>query len=160
MTSPPNSPAAFRRHDHAQCVETALAAADAACAAKGKRMTPVRRRTLEILLEAHEALGAYAVLDRLAAEGFGAQPPVAYRALGFLVDQGLAHRIARLNAYVACAHPAGDHVPAFLICRGCGTVAETESTRALAGPAREAGFLIEDSVIEAEGLCPACRGNA
>jgi hypothetical protein len=63
--------------------------------ARGVRLTPVRRRVLEILLEEHKAMGAYDVLTRLAAEGFGNQPPVAYRALEFLEDQGFAHRIRR-----------------------------------------------------------------
>ena len=91
---------------------------------KGVRLTPVRRRVLEILLEEHRALGAYDVLQRLAAEGFGNQPPVAYRALDFLVEQGLAHRIRRLNAFTACMHPGEAHAPAFLICRACDAVAE------------------------------------
>ena len=96
---------AFDRHDHRACVREAICAAEAACAAAGERLTPLRRRTLEILLESHSALGAYDVLARLEAEGFGSKPPVAYRALGFLVDNGFAHRIEGLSAYVACARP-------------------------------------------------------
>ena len=45
-------------------------------------------------------------VDRLAAEGFGHQPPVAYRALAFLTEHGLAHRIRRLNAFAACDRTA------------------------------------------------------
>ncbi len=92
---------AFDRHDHRACVSGALAAAEATCAEAGERLTPLRRRTLEILLESHSALGAYEVLARLEAEGFGSKPPVAYRALNFLVDQGFAHRIEGLSAFVA-----------------------------------------------------------
>ncbi|MTD99740.1 transcriptional repressor [Paracoccus sp. YIM 132242] len=128
-------------------------------AEQGGRMTPVRRRTLEILLESHRAMGAYEVLDRLAAEGFGHQPPVAYRALEFLVDHGLAHRLQRLNAFAACLHPGHDHAPAFLICRTCGTLAELPAApvrSALADLAAETGFAVERVTIEALGLCPAC----
>lgn len=150
----PNS--TFGSHDHAKCISSALSAADAACAAADLRLTPVRRRTLEILLEAHEALGAYDVLARLDAEGFGSKPPVAYRALSFLVDAGLAHRIERLNAFVACAKPGSDHAPAFMICNRCGTVAEGDAGAALQTPAAAAGFKIENAVLEAEGVCPAC----
>ena len=102
---------AFAAHDHAHCAHDALSRAEAVTQASGARMTPVRRRVLEILLEQHKALGAYDVLARLATEGFGNQPPVAYRALEFLVDQGLAHRIQRLNAFTACVHPGEDHAP-------------------------------------------------
>ena len=152
----------FSSHDHAGCISTALSAAEAQCAARKMQLTPVRRRTLEILLEAHAALGAYDVLARLDADGFGSKPPVAYRALAFLVEQGLAHRIERLNAFVACAHAGANHDPAFLICRGCGTVAEAETVPggALSRAAAAAGFLIEQTVIEVEGLCPACQKEA
>ncbi len=136
---------------------TALRVADEACVARGLRMTPVRRRVLEILLEAHTAMGAYDVLDRLAGEGLGDKPPVAYRALAFLVEQGFVHRIERLNAFVACAHPGDAHAPAFLICRGCGSVAEDAAGDVMARSAEAAGFLIEQRVVEIEGLCPECR---
>ena len=154
---------AFADHDHAHCAHGALERAEALTRSTGARMTPVRRRVLEILLEEHKALGAYDVLARLATEGFGNQPPVAYRALEFLVDQGLAHRIQRLNAFTACIHPGKDHAPAFLICRTCHMVAEAAATAARASldaEAARAGFQIERSTIEALGLCPNCRGTA
>lgn len=154
---------AFAQHDHSHCATDAMVRADAVIAARGLRLTPVRRRTLEILLEAHRALGAYDVLTRLAAEGYGNQPPVAYRALEFLEDQGLAHRIRRLNAFTACMHPGETHAPAFLICRACNAIAEAAAPpvlTALEAAAAHTGFVIERSNIEALGLCPACQGAA
>lgn len=149
---------AFARHDHGVCIRAALAAADAACAARKVQLTAVRRRVLEILLESHAALGAYDVLARLDAEGLGSKPPVAYRALGFLVDQGFVHRIERLNAFIACAHPGAAHDPAFMICRACGLVAEARTAdQSLSQTAADSGFRVEQTVIEAEGLCPACQ---
>ncbi|MDP3262601.1 MAG: Fur family transcriptional regulator [Tabrizicola sp.] len=159
-TPEPNADLAFAHHDHTHCATGALTRAEAICAEAGARMTPVRRRVLEILLEEHRALGAYDVLNRLAAEGFGNQPPVVYRALDFLVDQGLAHRIQRLNAFTACMHPGEAHQPVFLICRTCSTVAEAEAApvrKALDVAAKGLGFAIEGSTVEAIGLCPACR---
>ncbi|MFM2365765.1 MAG: hypothetical protein RIR95_372 [Pseudomonadota bacterium] len=152
---------AFAPHDHAHCASDALARAEALTASRGLRLTPVRKRTLEILLEAHRALGAYDVLTRLAADGFGSQPPVAYRALEFLQEQGFAHRIRRLNAFCACMHPGENHSPAFLICRVCQTVAEAPASAlsvALQGAAQSMGFTVERSTIEALGLCPSCQG--
>ena len=145
---------AFSPHDHGRCVASGLARADATCRAMGRDLTPVRRRTLEILLEAHEAMGAYDVLARLAEDGLGKQPPVAYRALAFLTEAGLAHRVEKLNAYVACTHSGQSHDPAFLICRDCGRVAEAEAGRPVAEPG---GFAVERTVIEAVGLCPECQ---
>ena len=106
---------------------------------------------------------AYELLDRLRGAGLGGQPPVAYRALDFLVENGFAHRIERLGAYIACTRAAEPHPAAFMICRLCRQVAET----ALLGPAPEidaraeaAGFVVERIVIEAEGLCARCQDGA
>ena len=170
MTPPVQNPAdtsitqtpapAFAAHDHSHCTADALSRAEAVTTAAGLRLTPVRRRVLEILLEEHRALGAYDVLARLATEGYGNQPPVVYRALEFLVEHGLAHRIQRLNAFTACTHPGEAHAPAFLICRHCSTVAEAEAAparAALDSAAAALGFVIERTTIEALGLCPKCR---
>ncbi|MCB1340809.1 MAG: transcriptional repressor [Pseudooceanicola sp.] len=153
----------FDRHDHTACIAEAMQTAEDMCARDKLQFTPVRRRVLELLLQDHRALGAYDILERLAAEGMGAQPPVAYRALDFLVKHGLAHRIERLNAYAACTYLDHDHVPAFLICRACKTVAEAETglEQGRLGRAAEAAqFIIERIVVEAEGLCPACAEAA
>lgn len=157
------TPVGFARHDHATCVADGLAAAEHRCTADGLRLTPVRRKVLEILLQDHRALGAYAILDRLRDDGFGSQPPVAYRALDFLVAHGLAHKIERLNAFIACAQPGETHAPAFMICRLCDAVAEAHTTPArgaLGAAARATGFRIERTVVEAEGVCPTCAEKA
>lgn len=159
----PSAPLGFHKHDHGACVAEALAAADARCAAEGLRLTPVRRKVLELLLQEHRALGAYAILDLLRDAGFGSQPPVAYRALDFLTEHGFVHKIERLNAFVACAHPGQSHSPAFMICRLCDAVAEAQAAPArgaLGDAARAAGFRIERTVVEAEGVCPACSEKA
>ncbi len=170
----------FFPHDHGACIEAALTRAEAICRTRGLRLTPLRRRVLEILLAGHRAMGAYAVLEALGRDGPGAaQPPVAYRALDFLVAHGLAHRIERLNAYVACSHGAASgagaagggtgggtgrggmaHAPVFLICQACGAVAETawQPRRSVLGrAARAAGFRLEQVLSEALGTCPACQ---
>ena len=160
---PPSShadPDAFHAHDHAQCRGEALRAAEAVCRTRKLRLTPARAFVLETLLESHRAMTAYEVLDRLAAAGLGAQPPIAYRALEFLTANGLAHRIERLNAFVACTHGGAEHRAAFLVCRLCRRVAETalpRATRGLIEEAAAAGFAVETLVVEAEGLCDACR---
>lgn len=164
MSSPAEEPTlAFQAHDHSHCCGDLLKQADDIAAARGLRLTPVRRRALEILLEQHRAIGAYEVLDRLAQDGFGNKPPVAYRALDFLVEQGLVHKVARLNAFMACTHPGRLHNPAVLICRGCQTVAEAPAASinaAVTEAATEAGFAVESATVEIIGLCPTCRGAA
>lgn len=157
------APMGFERHDHQICVDQALRSAEKHCADTGLRLTPVRRKVLELLLQQHRALGAYAILDMLRDAGFGSQPPVAYRALDFLSEHGFVHKIERLNAFVACAHPGESHSPAFMICRVCEAVAEAHSTPAkgaLGDAARAVGFQIEKTVVEAEGVCPDCSDKA
>lgn len=153
----------FQQHDHHRCIQSGLAAADAHCRANGLHFTPVRRRVLEILLERHTALGAYDILEILRQEGFGSQPPVAYRALDFLISHGFAHRIERLNAFIACGEMGKDHTPVFLICRACDRVAEVSAGplhKHLGDTAQKAGFSIDRFVAEAIGLCPDCRKDA
>lgn len=152
----------FERHDHTTCIAGGLGAVERHCARHKLQLTPVRRRVLEILLQEHRALGAYDILDILRDDDLGSQPPVAYRALDFLVRHGFAHKIERLNAFVACARPGEDHTPAFLICRGCDAVAEARADPAsgmLGRAARESGFRLEQAVVEAVGLCPRCAAG-
>lgn len=157
MSNPVTS---FGAHKHSACVSNVMRKAEAICADRKLRLTPARRRVLEILLENHRAIGAYDVLERLRAEGLGSQPPVAYRALDFWVSAGLVHKIQNLNAFVACAHPSTGHDPIFMICRSCGTVAETTSgtkDSAAERAAAAAGFQIETTIREVMGLCPNCQ---
>ena len=157
----PDSALAFADHDHRACRAAALDALRRVARARGLRLTPARVRVLEILVEAHRAMGAYEILDRLRADGLGSQPPAVYRALDFLTAQGFAHRIEGLNAYVACGQPGDQHGSCFLICRSCRKVAEVEDSAlelAVAAAAAARGFAIERTVLEIDGTCPACRG--
>ena len=153
---------AFDDHDHQACTTKAIKIAEDHCIKHKLKFTPIRRKVLEILLEEHRAIGAYAILEKLRLDGFSSQPPVAYRALDFLVEHGFAHKIERLNAFVACSHPGATHTPAFMICRQCDAVAETESEASdseLSKIAKSSGFKIEQTVIEAEGVCHICTDS-
>jgi Fur family zinc uptake transcriptional regulator len=148
-------------HDHALCVDDALAAAERQCAGKGVRLTEQRRRVLELIWKSHAPVGAYTLLDRLREEGVRAQPPTVYRALEFLVENGLIHRIESLNAYVGCSEPSERHVGQFLICTGCQSAAELDDAAiggAIAARAQAIGFSVTRATVEIAGLCPNCRG--
>ncbi len=136
----------------------ALAEADDRCARAGERMTQPRRRALTLLLEAARPLKAYDLIDGFGEDGRAAKPPTVYRALDFLSKQGLAHRIESLNAYVACELGERRHSAAFLICDCCGGAVEIEpfAPERIQAAAAEAGYVIEDVMIEAHGRCPAC----
>lgn len=150
-------------HDHAVCVEDALAEADLRCRANAVRLTAQRRRVLELVWRAHTPVGAYALLERLREDGVAAQPPTVYRALDFLVENGLVHRIESLNAFVGCARPDKAHVAQFLICSQCRATAELDEATiqgAIAEGAAAAGFSVLRATVEIAGLCPNCRRPA
>jgi Fur family zinc uptake transcriptional regulator len=148
-------------HDHERCTADALKHAEVLCAERAQRLTPIRRQVLEVLLESHNPLGAYEIMDRAAASGSRPAPITVYRALDFLRDNGLVHRIESRNAFVACVnnHASGDLV-VFLLCERCGAVGEAASAAVadqLKAAARAAGFTPKTPVIEITGICSHCR---
>src|SRR3954467_15738473 len=148
-------------HDHDQCSTDAMAVAEALCAQRGQRLTPIRRKVLAALLVTHKPLGAYEIIERLALTGPRLAPITTYRALEFLRENGLVHRIESRNAFIACVHThaAGDLV-VFLICERCGAVGEAASLEVAAtlkSAARAAGFTPKLPVIEVSGVCTHCR---
>ena len=144
-------------------MEKNIQEAEQYCQENGLNFTPVRRKVLEILLHKNTAIGAYEILDLLREAGFKNQPPVAYRALDFLVQNGFAHKIEQLNSFIGCTHPGKDHSPAFMICRNCDSVSEEEAlirNFSVSQIASKAGFTVEKAVIEARGLCHSCADLA
>ena len=146
-------------HDHAACVERAVGSAVALCDRRGLNLTPVRRRVLELVWRSHGPIGAYEILAELAKERAKAAPPTVYRALEFLVEAGLVHRIDSLSAFMGCGEPGHAHVAQFLVCRACHRVAEIDDpaiNRALAEKSLAVGFRIEPTSLEIKGLCGDC----
>jgi Fur family zinc uptake transcriptional regulator len=145
------------------------------CDQRGSRLTELRRQVLGLVLDSETPIGAYDLLDRLRAAHKGAAPPTVYRALDFLLDQGLVHKVERLSAFIGCVHPAGTgeplhhgdgaahhHAAQFLICTRCGRTIELENddvAAALSTAASSAGFVPHRSTVEVEGLCAACTSG-
>jgi len=125
----------------------------------GAKLTPLRRRVLEIVLASHKPMGAYDVLATLARDGGRPAPPTVYRALDFLQAKGFVHRIDSLNAFVACFAPGRTHRSRFFLCRACGRASEIEDAAldlALAAAAKRAGLRVERETIEITGVCAEC----
>src|SRR5215510_3376447 len=149
-------------HDHDQCSTDAMAMAEAVCIERGQRLTPIRRKVLGALLGSHRPLGAYEIIERIAPGAARPAPITAYRALEFLRENGLVHRIESRNAFIACVHNhALGALVVFLICERCGAVGEASSsevTATLTAAARSAGFTPKSPLIELTGICTHCRG--
>lgn len=147
-------------HDHTRCLAGLMAHVDRLCAETGVRLTAQRRRVLEIVAGSHAAVGAYDILARMNETGRPVAPIAVYRALDFLLRNGLVHRMESLNAYVVCNRAGERHRAQFLICRRCHCVAELTSPSidiAIAAGAEAAAFEVTEPVIEIGGLCPGCR---
>lgn len=150
-------------HDHTHCAEMAVQHAEKICRRRGARLTPQRAKVLEVLARGHRPMGAYEIMDALAEGGRRPAPITIYRALDFLVEQGLAHRIESRNAFIACmAGEAGHDAAVFLICRECGNVGETvpESVQdAVTAAAAAQEFRPDFTVIEIDGVCRHCTAG-
>ena len=147
-------------HDHRSCVAASLNAAETLARQKNLRLTARRREVLKIIASSHRPLGAYEVLAALGRGGRETpKPPTVYRALEFLLGQGLVHRIDSRNAFVACFRPSRAHRPHFFLCENCGCASEVTGEGlglALATCAREAGFEVTRETVEIAGRCRAC----
>jgi len=153
-----------RNHDHVHCIENALDQASRFCSEQDARLTTLRRRVLELVWGSHRPVGAYDLLDMLRDERGSAAPPTVYRALDFLIEHGLVHKIESRNTYIGCSGAVGHgHPSQFLICRDCGVAAEITDPRideAIGDLATEAGFKVAGRTLEVEGYCPDCRNAA
>lgn len=148
-------------HDHEHCVAQALADADRICLARGVRLTERRRRVLELIWRNHDVVTAYQLLEDLQREDPKAKPPTVYRALEFLQDNGLVHRIESMNGFTRCEDPGHASSGQFLICTQCGAVAELQApglVEALNDACVAKGFTPRSHTIEVRGRCGDCAG--
>ncbi|WP_372882394.1 Fur family transcriptional regulator [Psychromonas sp.] len=148
-------------HDHQSCMATAIAKAEQVCQLRKQRFTKLRKRIFELVWQQHKPIRAYDVLGQLQQDGRAA-PPTVYRALDFLLELGLIHRIESLNAFVGCCNPGLRHQGQFLICTACGDFAELDSTSinaAIRHSAEHSGFEVQQLTIEIMGLCPNCKAE-
>ncbi|PHS28548.1 MAG: transcriptional repressor [Robiginitomaculum sp.] len=129
--------------------------ADRHCAKTGARLTPLRRRVLELVARSGAPVKAYDLLSQIDRSSTSAKPPTVYRALDFLIEAGLVHRVEALNAFVACPQAGHGHAAVLYVCESCANVTEVQGAR----PGQEnkpPGFTVKRSVIEHYGLCVDC----
>jgi len=158
-----HSDIAFRKHDHRRCQRELMSEAQQLCARRKQRLTSRRRQVFEIMLASHQPMGAYdilAAMNRVDNREHIA-PPIVYRALDFLMGEGLIHRIESKNAFITCVDPGHRRAAQFLICRDCDQVAELETEDAsLVAAAADLGFAVDHSVVEITGVCAECQKHA
>lgn len=149
---------AFQPHNHEHCRASALQRAHDLCQSRQVRLTQRRQQVLELLLDAHKPMGAYDLLQVLNQSEQNIMPPIVYRALEFLQEQGLVHRIESQNTFIACDHPGHGGNVQFFICQQCERVAEVEQNGFPAQQqAEHLGFQARTAVVEVAGICAECQ---
>lgn len=146
-------------HDHKKCVSEALGTAEQLCVVRGVQLTPIRHQVLELIWDSHKAVKAYELLDRIKPLQNAAKPATIYRALDFLIEQGLIHRVESLNAFVGCSCSGHQHEQLLLICNNCQEVEERSAPEvmlALSQEIRQADFIVHSKAIEIHGICAKC----
>jgi len=136
-----------------------LADAEKICARSGVRLTPLRRRVLELVARAGAPVKAYDLLSQIDRSNTNAKPPTVYRALDFLMEEGLVHKVEALNAFVACPQAGHGHAAVLYVCEACANVTEVQGAR----PGQEhkpKGFKVKRSVVEHYGVCAKCLQKA
>jgi Fur family zinc uptake transcriptional regulator len=149
--------------DKPRAIDEQLAQAARLCDKNGTQLTELRRHVLQLILAADAPLTAYQLLDQLKATRKTAVPPTVYRALDFLLENRLIHKLERLNAFISCTEAEHEHhAVQFLICAQCGSVAEIDDhdvSQALAKAAAKEGFRPRNAVVELDGTCAACAAR-
>ena len=157
------TPKACSQHNHNHCIHEAITAARSLCEGRGVRLTSLREQVLELVWQSHKPLGAYTLMEMLAkASTRRVAPPTVYRALDFLLEEGLIHRINSLNAFIGCPSPTQRHQSHFLICQACNVAVELDSLplqQALADSAADAGFSLLSHSVEISGFCAECQAH-
>jgi Fur family zinc uptake transcriptional regulator len=150
----------MKKHNHTKCLADAMQKAESICEQNNARLTPSRRRVLELIWQSHKAIKAYDLLEILQKEDKSAKPPTIYRALDFLTENGLVHKVESLNAYLGCSHPEQNgHSCQFFICRDCNDIHEfcdNNIFESINHNAEKIGFRPSAQTVEVLGICDNC----
>lgn len=137
----------------------ALERAAASCRERGASLTAIRREVLALLYRTPKGIKAYDLLEQMRQTRGNASPPTVYRALDFLIEQGLAHKIGRMNLFVACRHGAHSSPSLFLVCPKCNGVTEQEDpdmVTSLYASLAATGHRLDSPEVEISAVCPQC----
>lgn len=146
--------------DHEACIEKAMREAELICQERGLRFTELRKEVLKLVWVSHVPAKAYDILENLKGKEWSAKPPTVYRALDFLVETGLVHKLDSINAYIGRSHPREKNACYFLICTDCNEAKEccsSELSDAIESAWDNNSFRPKKITLEVLGQCNACR---
>jgi Fur family zinc uptake transcriptional regulator len=150
-------------YQNPQSTNAAISQAKAVCEINNVKLTLGRERVLKIIWGSRQPLGAYQIQDQLCnLLGKKIAPPTVYRALAFLLDNGLVHKLTSINAYVGCPFPKSEHSNIFLVCNNCERVAEAvhhSTNKTIQDICSKTKFDFDSQYIEVFGTCLNCSNN-
>jgi len=125
-----------------------------------RKQAALRQADILNVLNAHDGpMTAYEILEELQAEEPDIAPPTVYRTLAALTEQGRAHRLESLKAFVPCRCDHAESLPILAICEDCGCVEEQDGGTLLpklGTIAQQNGFRAHRHIIELHGRCSDC----
>ena len=99
------------------------------------------------------------ILDQMKLDEPDLAAPTIYRALAALTDQGRAHKLESIKAFVPCRCNHDAAVPVLAICGDCGTVEEHDGTQLLpelSSISAQSSFHATRHIVEIHGRCDGC----
>lgn len=147
--------------NHKDCVKDALSKAEMICRDQNLSFTPIRQKILKLVWKhGHSAVKAYDLLEQLQKDDPSAKPVTIYRALDFLLENRLIHKLESQNSFIGCNHPTRQHNCAFLICNMCHEVTECcnngELLETITANIDPKSFHVESITLEIHGTCQNC----
>lgn len=149
----------WKKHQHSTCIKQALNKAEEVCNARKCKLTPIRKKVLELIWKSHKPIKAYDLLAQLSSAEFVEKPPTVYRALDFLIENNLIHRIESQNAFIGCSSDHDTLDSKFFICDNCNEVEELSEPKVhktLKEISKKQGFIPSLVNVEIHGTCAQC----
>ncbi len=149
----------LEEHNHNNCISFALEEAQRICDTRGEKFTELRKEVLKIIWKSHRAVKAYAILSQLDPRIASVEPVNVYRALDFLCEQQLIHKIHMVKSYIGCSHPAEHNNCILFYCNSCHEVQELcqQNVRtALQNVCDKYDLNVVEQLCEIVGICRNC----
>ena len=124
-----------------------------------KRAAERQTDVLSVLNGCDRPMTAYQILERLQVSEPDIAPPTVYRTLSALTDQGRAHRLESIKAFVPCRCSHVESLPVLAICEDCGSVDEHDGSDLLpklTALTDQNAFQAKHHIVEIHGLCGSC----
>ncbi len=149
-----------KNHNHKECSKRVIKNAKEVCHEGSLNLTPIRKKVLEIIASNHKPSRAYDILSKLKDGGFSDKPPTVYRALDFLIENKMVHKLSTINAYVACFNDEAEEVSCFLICEKCQDIEEFQDEaviKAMTNIGKNKRINIKNVNLEISFRCDQCE---